>query len=270
MNHPTMQPTSQPTPNPTNPTTTPSQQPSKQPTSQPSLQPSNQPTSNPSNPSSQPSGQPSTSPTVHPTSVPTARPYATNWFFVSTTQYASTLYIVGYSTSAFFLLLSLSTYSSLYKDKEFAISLRSIAGFLNLTFWILFHYVILCARFNFWLQSGNSYMPLLTTNNELVWTGPEYFNQNAKTVNVAGCPSNSNSQHYSSYYNQPSQSECKFLFFGYNLEILNEGVAKFSVGLGLIIFLLFQILIIFVELGFKKSLKIILKKIRFLKILKRK
>ncbi len=267
---PTRQPTRKPYCHPTSsPNKKPSRQPSKQPISGPTVQPSQQPSFRPTNPSSQPtiqpisgpssgpSRQPSRQPRAHPTSVPSTRPtshpsYVLGphaWYYDTFMDFQSITYIVMYSITAFLFCVSIIVYfrSDLSKEKK-KDSLINISVF-NFFIWSTFHLVMLCARFDFWLNNDTMYQPYrIDSNGGFIWVDPNtFFKAGKSTLTNVNCKHSSN---HPEGYSAVDYSPCRFLFFDISVFLMKEGEVKFSIGCGLIIFIFFQVIIIFMEYAF--------------------
>ena len=109
---------------------------------------------------------------------------------------------------------------------------------------------MLAARFNFWLKNDQLYQPYrINSNGGVIWVDPyEFFYAGKSTLNNYEC------QHSSDHpkgYSAVVDSPCRFLFFDISLFLMKEGEAKFSVGCSLIIFVIFQAFIVYLEFNRK-------------------
>jgi hypothetical protein len=107
-------------------------------------------------------------------------------------------------------------------------------AFLNMLLWILFRFVVLCARFNAWIENGDQYKAYQLPSGTVVWATPLYLDATYPTLQNAKCPADNT--HYD--YLPLAASSCTFLTSTFSINIMsgsNAGTAKFTIGLGLII-----------------------------------
>jgi len=166
---PSLQPMNSPTRHPTNPTSHPTKQPTQQ----------HQPTSSPNKPSRQPSGQPSQQPKHVPTSLPTSsptsspsnRPIARAWFYTTFMDFKSLPYLVMFSITGFLFLLAFLTFVFAgMVDISDGRSIGFLLSVVNFILWTTFHFVMLAARFDFWLNKGQQFQPYrIDSNGVMIW-----------------------------------------------------------------------------------------------------
>ena len=161
-------------------------------------------------------------------------------------DFRSITYIVMYSITGFLFCLSMVVYyrSDLTKDRK-TYWLNYISVF-NFFLWSTFHLVMLCARLNFWLTHDNKYQPYkIDSNGGTVWVDPnKFFDAGKSTVNNHGCKHSFN---HPKGYSPINYSPCRFLFFDISVFLMKEGEVKFSIGCGLIIYMIYQAFIVFLE-----------------------
>jgi hypothetical protein len=251
---PTSQPSRQPTEQPTaSPTSQPSSQPSKQPTRQPSSQPTSspstqpsaqptnptgQPTSHPTNPTGQPTGQPSGEPTSHPTPVPTTETNIIyNWVFDP--KYGLDLSVdVSLSINGACILYCMWTMYS--NGIDASASSRKSAGLLAAALITLLNFIFLCARFDYFLNSGSSYDLKKTQEGEYVWVGESYDSANVPTLRNANCEYTIEADGSVAELFDTPEDLCNFMVLGFSGDLIGDGMTKFSIGLGLMFFFIFM------------------------------
>jgi hypothetical protein len=251
---PTSQPSRQPTEQPTaSPTSQPSNQPSKQPTRQPSSQPTSspstqptaqptnptgQPTSHPTNPTGQPTGQPSGEPTSHPTPVPTTETNIIyNWVFDP--KYGLDLSVdVSLSINGACVLYCIWTMYS--NGIDASASSRKSAGLLAAALITLLNFIFLCARFDYFLNSGSSYDLKKTQEGEYVWVGESYDSANVPTLRNANCEYTIEADGSVAELFDTPEDLCNFMVLGFSGDLIGDGMTKFSIGLGLMFFFIFM------------------------------
>ena len=247
---PSGQPTSSPTDIPTScPSGVPSTQPNGCPTSQPTLipssfpseQPTSQPTLSPASPTTQPTSSPSAQPTSLPTSSPTeSQPINVDWGF--TPNFDGDMNIgLAFSVTVLGIAVVLSIGSIYLVGLRGSREFREQVGLLSNFLLNIFIYILMCRRFDFFLTS-DSYFYHTTADGNSIWPGPEYDSAHIPTLLNAGCP-----VAYDPYTNdlaelQQSNDKCYFLGFPLPKEIIQDGMVKFSIGLGLMIYFVFMLL----------------------------
>jgi Na+-transporting methylmalonyl-CoA/oxaloacetate decarboxylase gamma subunit len=244
---PTSQPTRQPTIRPTSrPTTQPSQQPSTQPTkqpisnpttkpsSQPTAQPTNptgQPTSHPTNPTGQPTSQPSALPTSIPTSAPTGKVKVLyNWVFDPSYGLALSVDVALSINGACIAYCLWAMYAMGVKASS---DRRVIAGLIAAAMVVFLNFVFLCARFHYFLTSENEYALHKTLDGTFVWPGKMYEYANLPTLKDAQCPYSLTEEGEIADLDS-AEHVCEFMVLSFSGDLLGDGMAKFSIGVGLI------------------------------------
>eukprot|EP01036_Dinobryon_divergens_P037344 gene37344-48839_t len=193
--------------------------------------------------------RPSSAPSSRPTSLPSSTPRPHAWFYDTFMDFKSITYIVMYSITAFLLVASILVCCrsdvSIEGKKEF---LSGMSTF-NFLIWSTFHLVMLCARFNFWLNNDNKYLPYeINASGGIIWVDPNtFFNAGKSTLKNFDCKYSSN---HPQGYSPVVVDSCQFLYFNFSLFLMKEGQVKFSIGCGLILYIIYQITIIFIEHAF--------------------
>eukprot|EP01035_Chromulina_nebulosa_P029357 gene29357-38898_t len=161
-------------------------------------------------------------------------------------DFRSITYIVMYSITGFLFLVSFLVYFRSDIEKNRKKDLLNYISVFNFFIWTTFHLVMLCARFNFWLTHGNRYLPYkIDSNGGIIWIDPStFFSAGKSTVNNHGCKHSFN---HPKGYSPIDYSPCRFLFFDISVFLMKEGEVKFSIGCGLIIYIIYQAFIIFLE-----------------------
>jgi len=123
---------------------------------------------------------------------------------------------------------------------------------VNFILWSNFHMIMLCARFNFWLHNDEMYVPYrIDSNDGMVWVNPDtFFYETKTTLSNAECKY---SIDHPQGYTVVNDNPCNFLFIYISVFLMKEGEVKFSIGCALIIYLLFQALIVYLEIRIDKK-----------------
>lgn len=245
---PSRQPMNAPSRQPTNPTSHPSEQPTRQPSRQPTLSP-NKPSCQPSGqPSRQPRLIPSSHPTSRPTSSPSSRPIAQAWFYTTFLNFKSVPYLVMFSITGFFFFLALLTFVSAGMNIDDGRNILFSLSIVNFFMWTTFHLVMLAARFDFWLNSGQVYQPYrIESNNVMIWVDPTtFFHVGKSTLKNYDCEYSTS--HPVGYSAVVASDQCDFLDFSFSRSLITEGEVKFSIGCGLIMYIIYQFFILYMEI----------------------
>lgn len=102
--------------------------------------------------------------------------------------------------------------------------------------WILIEIVILCGRADFMLNNGSDYEAHILKTGELVYFKSELWNLGKDSRHKVGCP-------YDLEESYPApDSTCRYWFIPLNANLVSQGWVQFSLGVGLIVAILFRII----------------------------
>jgi hypothetical protein len=172
--------------------------------------------------------------TAHPTPRPTIDPQNVKSFhfyaYDSPLSGVSALRWGLYIEGAIYVILTFLQYY--YRINE----LGPIKIALIYTMWLLIEIVILCGRADFMLNNGGDYEPHILKNGELVYFKSGLWNLGDHSRHQVGCPYNLEDS-----YPAPDNT-CMYWFMPLNANLVSQGWVQFSLGVGLIIAIVFRII----------------------------
>jgi hypothetical protein len=117
---------------------------------------------------------------------------------------------------------------------------RSIINIGNFAFFFMNSFIVLSARFSYFLSYKDSYHSMRTQDGMLVWPGPSYYDASADVLATAQCPYSTLDDAANTVGGTRgiaplvvSEDTCRFVLFNWPMRLVDSSGAQFSVGMGL-------------------------------------
>jgi hypothetical protein len=162
---------------------------------------------------------------------------------------------------AFVLLLGISAIYRYRDRKEVIIIVIAVMRIVLYVAWFIFDFTFMCARFQWLLNSKDAKfetMSIKTENKQLIWKGPKFDVSSRTEREHAGC------NFTNALLQRAPEDACKVWWVNFNADINFQGgdygeawqdvaafrqweadAAKFSVGLGLFIYAIIKLVVLF-------------------------
>jgi hypothetical protein len=145
-------------------------------------------------------------------------------------------------------------YMMVYHGIDETAKIRKAAGFCAAALITLCGFVFLCAKFNYFLKSGNPYTLQKTQDDVYVFVGKLYNGANVPTLKEAECPMYVNDDGSVAPTKDTSDKFCKFLTLRFSGDLLGDDMTKFSIGFGLLIYFVLMWLAFFAKIVMKEKI----------------
>lgn len=113
---------------------------------------------------------------------------------------------------------------------------RKNMGLLGSALITFLNFVFLCAKFHYFLNSGNNYDLFRTKDGDYVWTGEKYHGASAASLAKASCPYSLDADGTVADLQDESKHLCQYLSIPFSGNLVSDGMTKFSIGIGLIVY----------------------------------